>query len=147
MSEPFSLGERYLTNEGTCCLETIMSKEISRSKDVDTYIATQPLATQRALEELRSCIWQAAPNVIELMNYNIPAFALVRGGKRDKQIMIAGYLKHVGFYPHPDTIDAFTDKLREYRFAKGSVQFPLTKPIPKKLVIDMVKFRLSMLQD
>lgn len=123
-----------------------MGSEVGRSKDVDAYIATQPLEAQRALEELRACIWQAAPQVSELMNYNIPAFALAKGGKRDKQIMIAGYPKHVGFYPHPDVIDAFADRLVEYKFAKGSVQFPLNKPIPKALVIEMVKLRCSQLQ-
>jgi len=123
-----------------------MGNKAERSKEVDSYIATQPLEAQSALEELRWCIHQAAPGVSELMNYNIPAFALVKGGKRDKQIMIAGYPKHVGFYPHPDTIDAFSDKLAAYKFAKGSIQFPLNKPIPKALVIEMVKFRLSQLQ-
>ena len=124
-----------------------MGKEESRSKEVDTYIATQLPETQRALEELRSCIWQAAPGVSELMNYDIPAFALAKGGKRDKQIMIAGYPKHVGFYPHPDVIDAFADRLAAYKFAKGSVQFPLNKPIPKALVIEMVRLRLFQLQE
>ena len=124
-----------------------MGNKVNRSKEVDTYIATQPPETQRALEELRSCIHQAAPGVSELMNYNIPAFALVKGGKRDKQIMIAGYPKHVGFYPHPDTIDAFADKLAAHKFAKGSIQFPLNMPIPKTLVIEMVKFRISQLQE
>lgn len=116
-----------------------------RSKEVDAYIATQPSETQRALEELRSYVWMVAPQVSELMNYNIPAFALVEGGKRDKQIMIAGYSKHVGFYPHPDVIEAFSNQLTEYKFAKGSIQFPLNKPIPKELVIAMVKYRLSQL--
>jgi uncharacterized protein YdhG (YjbR/CyaY superfamily) len=124
-----------------------MGNKVSRSKEVDTYIATQPPETQRALEELRSCIHQAAPGVSELMNYSIPAFALVKGGKRDKQIMIAGYPKHVGFYPHPDTIDAFADMLAAFKFAKGSIQFPLNKPIPKAMVIEMVEFRLSQLQE
>jgi len=124
-----------------------MDNATSRSKEVDTYIATQPPETQRALEELRSCIHQAAPEASELMNYNIPAFALVKGGKRDKQIMIAGYAKHVAFYPHPDTIDAFADKLAAYKFAKDSIQFPLNKPIPRALVIEMVEFRLSQLQE
>jgi uncharacterized protein YdhG (YjbR/CyaY superfamily) len=120
-----------------------MADEAGRSKDVDAYIAAQPPATRRALEELRSCIWQAEPGVSELMNYAIPAFALVPGGKRDQQIMIAGYPKHVGFYPHPDTIDAFTDELAAYTFAKGSIQFPLHEPIPTALVIEMVRFRAS----
>jgi len=123
-----------------------MGKEVGRSKAVDAYIATHPPETQRALEALRSCIWQAAPGVSELLNYGIPAFALVKDGKRDQQVMIAGYARHVGFYPHPDVIAAFADRLAGYRFAKGSVQFPLSKPIPRALVVEMVKLRLSQLQ-
>ncbi len=123
--------------------EAVMGNKAGRSKEVDKYIAAQPAETKHALEELRACIWQAAPGVNELMNYNIPAFALVKGGKRDQQIMIAGYAKHVGFYPHPDTIEAFADQLSAYKYAKGSIQFPLNKPIPNKLVTEMVKFRLS----
>ena len=122
-----------------------MDNEKTRSKEVDAYISAQPLEAQRALEELRSLIWQAAPKAYELLNYNIPAFALVRDGKRDQQIMIAGFSKHVGFYPSPAVIEAFSDRLAEYKFAKGSVQFPLNKPIPKELVIEMVKYRLSQL--
>jgi uncharacterized protein YdhG (YjbR/CyaY superfamily) len=126
-------------------LEAMMGSDARRSKDVDAYIATQPPETRRALEELRSCIWQAAPEVSELINYGIPAFALAAGGKRDKQIMIAGYAKHVGFYPHPDVIEACAERLAAYKFAKGSVQFPLTKPIPKALIVEMVQLRLSQL--
>lgn len=120
-----------------------MANEAGRSKEVDAYIAEQPPETRRALEELRACIWQAEPGVNELLNYGIPAFALVPGGKRDQQIMIAGYPRHVGFYPHPDTIEAFTDELAAYEFAKGSIRFPLHEPVPTTLVIDMVRFRAS----
>lgn len=122
-----------------------MGKEKGRSRDVDQYISAQPPDSRRALEELRSCIWQAAPHVTELMNYNIPAFALVAGGKRDQQIMIAGYPKHVGFYPHPDVIEAFSDRLKDYKSAKGSVQFPLNARIPRDLIIEMVRCRLAQL--
>jgi uncharacterized protein YdhG (YjbR/CyaY superfamily) len=121
-----------------------MDKE-KRSKEVDAYISAQSSKAQESLEELRSFIWQAAPEAYELLNYNIPAFALVKGGKRDHQIMIAGFSKHVGFYPSPEVIEAFSDRLAEYKFAKGSIQFPLNKPIPKELVIEMVKYRLSQL--
>lgn len=107
-----------------------MANQAGRSEEVDQYIATHPPETQRAIQELRSCIWQAAPGVSELMNYKIPAFALVAGGRRDKQIMIAGYPKHVGFYAHPDTIDAFADRLAACKFNKGSIQFSLSRAIP-----------------
>ena len=122
-----------------------MTDTHGKSEEVDAYISTQSPEAQKALNKLRSYIWQAAPNVSELMNYNIPAFALIEGGKRDKQIMIAGYPNHVGFYPHPSAIEAFSEQLSEYKFAKGSVQFPLNKPVPKELVIEMVKYRLSQL--
>ncbi|MFG0452012.1 iron chaperone [Shewanella algae] len=82
----------------------------------------------------------------ELMNYNIPAFALVEGGKREKQIMIAGYKQHVGFYPHPDVIEEFKKQLSGFKYAKGSVQFPLNKPIPEELVAQMVKCRVAQLK-
>ena len=122
-----------------------MNKQKAKSKEVDNYISAQSPQAQIALEELRSYIWMAAPNISELINYNIPAFALVEGRKRDQQIMIAGYSKHVGFYPHPETIETFSEQLSEYKYAKGSVQFPLNKPIPKELDIQMVKYRLSQL--
>lgn len=120
-----------------------MIAQEKRSKEVDKYISNLPRDVQQALEELRLCIWHAAPNVSELMNYKIPAFSLVEGGKRDQQIMIAGFSKHVGFYPSPAVIEAFSDRLGEYKFAKGSIQFPLNKPVPKELVVEMVKYRLS----
>jgi uncharacterized protein YdhG (YjbR/CyaY superfamily) len=123
-----------------------MARPVNKSEEVDAYLAAQSPETRRALEELRSSIRKAAPGVSELMNYNIPAFALVEGGRRDQQIMIAGYAGHVGFYPGPEVVAAFADRLASYKFAKGSVQFPLSRPIPKALVVKMVKFRLSQLR-
>ncbi|MBF0350443.1 MAG: DUF1801 domain-containing protein [SAR324 cluster bacterium] len=122
-----------------------MSEHGMKSTEVDEYISQFPPPTRKALEDLRHCITDAAPNVSELMNYKIPAFALVKGGKRDQQIMIAGFSRHVGFYPSPSVIEAFSDRLNEYKFAKGSIQFPLNKPIPKELVSEMVKYRLTLL--
>ncbi|MDH5414502.1 MAG: DUF1801 domain-containing protein, partial [Flavobacteriaceae bacterium] len=74
-------------------------------------------------------------------NYKVPAFTLVPGGKRDQQIMMAGYAKFVGFYPFPTTIEEFSDELLDYKQGKGSVQFPLNRPLPKDLIIRMVKYR------
>ena len=85
---------------------------ITKSKEVDEYISNQPHETQRGLEEPRSLFWQAAPNVTKLMNNSIPAFALAEGGKRDWQIMIAGYKKAIGFYPHPTAVEAHGAKAR-----------------------------------
>jgi uncharacterized protein YdhG (YjbR/CyaY superfamily) len=121
-----------------------MPSKQNRSKEIDAYIASKAPEIQRALEELRGYIRQAAPHATELINYQIPAFALLPGGKRDQQIMFAGYEKAVGFYPHPDVIEAFEDRLKPYKHAKGSVQFP-PGSIPKTLVIEMVRYRLTQL--
>lgn len=92
-------------------------------KNVDEYFDAQPENVRKVLLELKECILKAEPNATELLNYNIPAYALVVNGKREQQIMIAGYKKHVGLYPHPTTMEKFDSELSEYKRAKGSVQF------------------------
>ncbi len=115
-------------------------------KSADEYFNAQPENVRKTLLELKECILKAEPNAMELLNYNIPAYALVENGKREEQIMIAGYKKHVGLYPHPTTMEKFDSELREYKRAKGSVQFPLDKPIPKELIIRMIKYRIELLK-
>ena len=114
-------------------------------QSVDDYIKEQPEGTRKALQDIRRFIYEAVPDAVELFNYNIPAYALIKGGKRDKQIMIAGYKNHVGFYPDSTTIEHFSEELKGYKTAKGSVQFPINKPLPKDLIIRMVKYRKSLL--
>lgn len=114
-------------------------------KTIDDYIKVQPEVTQKSLEKLRQCIKEAAPDAVELINYNIPAFALKKDGKREEQIMMAGYRNHIGFYPHPSTMEHFADELKGYKQGKGSVQFPINAPLPKALIIKMVTYRLKLL--
>lgn len=114
---------------------------------IDDYINDQPEGTRAALIQLKKCILTAAPDAKELFNYNIPSFALVENGKREQQIMIAGYKNHVGFYPHPTTIEKFSEKLTMYKQGKGSIQFPLDKPIPGKLIIEMVQYRRNLVKN
>ncbi|MBU2950678.1 DUF1801 domain-containing protein [Tamlana agarivorans] len=97
------------------------------------------------LSELKACILKAAPKASELLNYNIPAYALIEGDKREAQFMIAGYKNHVGFYPHPTTMEQFDLELKSYKKGEGSVQFPLDKPLPKELIVNMVKYRMALL--
>lgn len=108
---------------------------------IDDYIANQSEEVQVVLKELREIILEAAPDATEILNYKVPCFTLVPGGKRDQQIMMAGYSKFVGFYPFPTTIEAFSDELKDYKQGKGSVQFPLNQPLPKDLIIQMVRYR------
>ena len=108
---------------------------------IDDYFASQPEAVRKALHELRSIIKEAVPDAVEILNYKIPAFNLVPNGKRDQQIMMAGYARFVGFYPFPTTMEKFADELKGFKQGKGSVQFPLDKPLPRDLITRMVKFR------
>jgi len=108
---------------------------------IDDYIANQPKDAQNVLQELRTIIKEAVPDAIEVLNYKVPCFTLVPGGKRDQQIMMAGYSKFIGFYPFPTTMVKFSEELKGYKQGKGSVQFPLNQPLPKDLIIRMVKFR------
>lgn len=121
--------------------------ETTQYNSVVEYINAQPEQTKKALLELKDCILKVAPNATELLNYNIPAYALVKDGKREQQIMIAGYKKHVGLYPHPTTMEKFEPELTEYKRGKGSVQFPLDKPLPKDLIIKMIKYRKELLNE
>ena len=114
-------------------------------KTVQEYIEAQPEKTRKALLELKQCILKIVPTATELINYNIPAYTLVDGGKRDQQIMIAGYKNHVGLYPHPTTMEKFGNELNEYKKGKGSVQFPLNRPLPTELIERMITYRLGML--
>lgn len=115
-------------------------------KTFEDYIENQPPAVQDTLLKLSQIILSAAPNARKTINYNIPAFNLIKGGKREEQIMMAGYKHHIGFYPHPTTMEHFWEKLKEYKKAKGSVQFPLSKPLPKALIIEMVKYRKKIIE-
>ncbi|RMA64698.1 iron chaperone [Ulvibacter antarcticus] len=115
-------------------------------KSVSDYFEAQPEKTKQRLLELKNCIVKVVPNAIELFNYNIPAYTLIEGGKREQQIMISGNNKSVGFYPHPTTIEKFNEELKDYKKGKGSVQFPLNQPLPTDLIKRMVKYRLELLQ-
>ncbi|MEM1324913.1 MAG: DUF1801 domain-containing protein [Bacteroidota bacterium] len=112
---------------------------------VEAYFQAQSEEVRKVLLELKECILKAKPNATELLNYNIPAYALIQGGKREAQIMIAGHKKHVGLYPHPTTMEQFDAELSEYKRSKGAVQFPLDSLLPKDLIIRMIEYRIALL--
>ena len=119
---------------------------MNKFESVEEYIETYEGKAKEYLQQLRNIIKTEAPDCTELINYNIAAYALVDGGKRNEQIMFAGFKNHIGFYPHPSTIAQFWDDLFGFKKAKGSVQFPLSRPLPKKLIIDMINYRLEELK-
>lgn len=106
--------------------------------EIDRYIQTFPENVRKHLEEIRSVIRQVAPDATETIKYGIPTFVL-----NGNLVHFAAYEKHIGFYPAPSGIEAFSKELSGYKQAKGSVQFPLNNPIPLALISQIVRFRVS----
>jgi uncharacterized protein YdhG (YjbR/CyaY superfamily) len=105
---------------------------------IDQYIATFPGETQKILQELRATIKASAPKAEEKISYQMPTFAL-----KGNLVHFAAYKKHIGFYPTPSGILAFERELSIYEGAKGSVKFPIDKPLPLELISKIVKFRVA----
>jgi uncharacterized protein YdhG (YjbR/CyaY superfamily) len=107
-------------------------------KNIDDYIAGFPAEVQEILEKIRTTIRKAAPDAKETINYGIPTFTL-----NGNLVHFAGFRGHIGFYPTPSGIEKFKEELSVYEGAKGSVQFPLDKPMPLGLIRKIVKFRVQ----
>ena len=106
---------------------------------VDEYIATFPEETQKFLEAVRAAIKAIAPEAKEKISYQIAAFEL--NGKN--LIHFAGWTKHISIYPIPAGSAAFNKQVAQYADGKGTVKFPLDKPLPSKLISQIVKYRLK----
>jgi uncharacterized protein YdhG (YjbR/CyaY superfamily) len=109
---------------------------------VDAYIASQPKELQPKLEQLRQTIRKAAPEAEEGISYGMPSYKL-----HGPLAYFAASKNHLGFYPTPLAIEAFQTELTGYDFAKGTVRLPQDKPLPLKLIADMVKFRAKQNQE
>ena len=107
-------------------------------KTIDEYIKTFPAEVQSILQKMRQIIREAAPEATEVINYRMPTFKV-----NGNLVHFAAHKNHIGFYPTPSGIEAFKEELTQYEWAKGSVQFPLNKPIPFDLVKKIVIFRVQ----
>jgi len=114
----------------------------TKFKTVEEYFSTLPPDVRDILEDLRKTIKQAAPKAEEEISYNMPA---IRQGK--VLVYYAAHKGHIGFYPTSSPMVAFKDELAAFKTSKGAIQFPIDKPIPKKLVKDIVKYRLTQVQE
>lgn len=103
----------------------------------DDYIEAQPEEVQEVLKGIRHAVHEAAPEAKEVISYQMPTF-------RQNGILVhfGAHNRHIGFYPTPSAIKAFEEELAEYESAKGSVKFPLNKPMPIELIKEMVRFRV-----
>ncbi len=115
-----------------------MDKSKAGITTIDEYIDSAPKEVQAVLNEIRATIKAAAPEATERIAYGMPTFFL-----NGNLIHFAAHKNHIGFYPTPSGIEKFKKELSKYEGAKGSVQFPLDKPMPLQLISKIVKFRVE----
>ena len=106
---------------------------------IDEYVAGFPKQVQAILETVRQAIKESAPKAEEGISYGIPTFDL-NGGHL---VHFAAYRNHIGFYPTSSGVAEFKNELLQYEISKGTIRFPLDKPIPLDLVKKIVKYRVK----
>jgi uncharacterized protein YdhG (YjbR/CyaY superfamily) len=107
-------------------------------QSVDEYIAAQPEAVRGILGRVRSTIRKAVPNAEEVISYKMPTYTL-NGGRL---VYFAVWKRHYSIYAATEqVVAAFRDELASYEIDKGTIRFPLSEPVPVKLIQRIVKFR------
>lgn len=105
---------------------------------VDAYIESFPEDIQIILREVRSVAQKAAPEATEKISYGIPTLHF-----HGNLVHFAAFKNHIGLYPTPSGIVAFKEELLPYESGKGTVKFPLDKPIPYSLITKIVRHRVK----
>lgn len=112
----------------------------AKFQSVDEYISLQPEPVAAKLAVVRSVLRKALPEAEEVISYNMPAYRL--HGK--VVLYFAGWKQHYSLYPAgPRLVDAFREELATSQADKGTIRFSLSAPVPRKLIGDIAKFRLS----
>ena len=106
---------------------------------INEYVSTLPENAQKAMSEIIATIKAKVPNAEEHISYNMPAFK-VNG---EYFVHFSAWKNHIGMYPIPAGNEAFQKQIEPYRSAKSSLNFPLDKPMPIKLIEKVIKFRIS----
>jgi len=109
-------------------------------KSVDDYIAAQPEAVRPKLEQVRAAIRKAVPEAVEGIGYGMPGYKL--HGK--PLLYFAGFKEHYSLFAASGTFfAALADELKGYELRKGTIHFPLTRPVPVKLITRIAKLRAA----
>ncbi|TDO73646.1 uncharacterized protein YdhG (YjbR/CyaY superfamily) [Flavobacterium chryseum] len=112
--------------------------DTKKPKNIDEYIGSFDNDVQEILEKVRDTIQKAAPEAKEKISYSMPAFE-----QNGIVVYFAAFKNHIGLYALPSGHEAFKEELSKYKTGKGSVQFPLDKPMPFDLITKIVKFRVK----
>ncbi len=114
-----------------------MKSKPTSPKNIDEYMAGFPADVQEILQKIRVTIKKAVPKAEEAISYKMPSFNL----NGQYLIYFAAYKKHIGLYPVPTGDGEFNKEISGYQAGKGTLQFPLNKPIPYKLIGKIAKVR------
>ena len=114
-----------------------MTPKKAPPKGITEYINAAPKEAQKKLREMRACIRRSAPGAKESLKWGMPAFSY-----RRILVMFAAFKHHIGFYPTPSAVRAFANDLSKFATARGSIQFPLEKPLPLPLIRKITAFRV-----
>ena len=107
------------------------------------YYADQTGLAKERLMIIRDLIYELVPDAVEGMSYGVSAYGLKPNAKLQDKFMMAGFKKHIGIYPHPFTIEAFSERLKPYKTSKGAIQLPLHMDLDIELVKDMISIITS----
>lgn len=110
----------------------------TKPNTISEYILTAPKESQEKLREMVKYVRMSAPKAVEGIKWGMPAFSYKR-----IIVMFAGYKHHIGLYPTPSALKDFSKEISKFKHAKGSIQFPLDKPLPSTLIRKIVKFRVN----
>ena len=115
-----------------------MPSKTAHPKTTTEYINATPKDGRKKLREMRACVRAAAPGATESLKWGMPSFSY-----RRILVTFAAHKNHIGFYPTPSAVKAFADELKGFHTARGSIQFPLEKPLPLGLIAKITKFRVQ----
>ena len=115
----------------------------TKAESIDDYITMQETELQPIMKKVCEIIREAAPGSAEVISCHMPTFKI----GSSNLIQLAAHKNHLGFYPFDDAVNAFADRisLEGYKFNKGCIHFPWSKPIPYELISQIVQYRVAQL--
>lgn len=119
------------------------AKPHAKPKTIGAYLARVPGPARGTLRKMRAAIRAAAPGATETISYGIPAFRY----KKSLLVWFAAFQNHCSLFPKVSVIKALRSDLRKYKVSKGTIQFPVNKPLPAALIRKIVKLRVAEIEN
>lgn len=113
-----------------------MISKKTKPNSIEEYIEAAPFEAREKLRQMHLCIRMAAPGAQEGLEWSMPSYSYQK-----ILVTFAVFKNHIGFYPMPSALEAFAKSLTKYKTVKGSIQFPLDKPLPLSLISRITRFR------